>query len=710
MKINYLMSKPNTLVINLDLEKAFELCNKEVILESLVRKGVKGQILKWVKDFLQQRKARTQYQGHLSSVAEFQQRTPMGSALSPLLFNLVMERLLEVPHGDNVHLVSFADDLTIVVIGETCVEDARQLLTIIDDKCCELGLKINYKKTNSMKIKSNHSTHQLKIQNKGVKWVAQHKILGIQHHKSLTWDTHINYMMTKLRPRLNIMRSMTNIKLGLNYTVLRTFYIACMRSILDYAAITIIQAKDTIINRLEKFQNEALRIMFRAPPWAKLVNLRQEAGLVPVAVRVKQISAGFMCRALRSNRLEDLNGEVLQSLHQLNDPDGNHAAPTRLPTTTYAHRMAECLRDMGVTLQEAQTQDLPHQDYRAPPPWEETPIEIYLTTTKEKQRLTESDTHDILGKVKTIEQRPGQQVYYTDGSVHNESATAACSFVTSNATATYRLSDGASTMQTELVAILKALQHAHLCGSSGSDVTIITDSLSAVSILQRSEIRDNYQVTTSIAQCLLQLKQQPRRVKLVWVPSHIGVPGNEAADEAAKEGLSLPRVTLPVPASLSTLLAKTRHAAIAVTASQHRAEVLRHSPSATWYLHATGLQPPHVPPTMPRRLATSIHRLRLGFPCWETICGEARVCEHCEDLTEQPLEHYILRCPRTERLRATVRNQYNPAGAAGATGATEVADNRTEDEETSRTAAILTRQLLNCQESLQYLQILPPPR
>ena len=107
--------------------------------------------------------------------------------------------------------------------------------------------------------------------------------------------------------------------------------------------------------------------MFRAPPWAKLVNLRQEAGLVPVAVRVKQICAGFMCRALRRNRLEDLTGEVLQSLQWFHrgPNDDDEAAPAVSP---YARRMAECLREMGVTLQAAQTQDLPHPHYSAPPP------------------------------------------------------------------------------------------------------------------------------------------------------------------------------------------------------------------------------------------------------------------------------------------------------------------------------------------------------
>ena len=133
--------------MTLDLEKAFELCSKEVIVETLARKGIKGNILKWVNDFMSHRKSRTSYQGHLSATMEFQQGTPMGSLLSPLLFNLLMERLLDFPHGPNVFIVSFADDLTIITIGDNSIEDARTTLVIIGDRCAELGLKINHKKT-----------------------------------------------------------------------------------------------------------------------------------------------------------------------------------------------------------------------------------------------------------------------------------------------------------------------------------------------------------------------------------------------------------------------------------------------------------------------------------------------------------------------------------------------------------------------------------
>ena len=119
----------------MDLENAFELYDKHVILESLARKGVRGQILKWTRDFLSDRRARTTYHGFLSSQMQFEKGTPQGSSLSPLLFNLAMERLLEFPANSNVHLIAFADDLTIVITGVNSVEEANTVLDYISSNC-----------------------------------------------------------------------------------------------------------------------------------------------------------------------------------------------------------------------------------------------------------------------------------------------------------------------------------------------------------------------------------------------------------------------------------------------------------------------------------------------------------------------------------------------------------------------------------------------
>ena len=156
--IHRLLHKPNALVITIDLEKAFELCNSEVILHILTKKGIKGRLLQWVRDFLRGRTSQTLLHGCLSSSQAFENGTPQGSSLSPLLFNLVMEEVLTIPHGADTYLCSFADDLTIVIVGRTALEDARHALRLMESKCEELGLKINVKKTEALQIKKTKQT------------------------------------------------------------------------------------------------------------------------------------------------------------------------------------------------------------------------------------------------------------------------------------------------------------------------------------------------------------------------------------------------------------------------------------------------------------------------------------------------------------------------------------------------------------------------
>ena len=46
-----------TLVVFLDLEKAFELASHNAILTALVEKGVRGKLLAWLRDYLLHRRA-----------------------------------------------------------------------------------------------------------------------------------------------------------------------------------------------------------------------------------------------------------------------------------------------------------------------------------------------------------------------------------------------------------------------------------------------------------------------------------------------------------------------------------------------------------------------------------------------------------------------------------------------------------------------------
>ena len=59
-------SRQASFCIFLDLEKAFELARKDVIINALIKLKVGSKLLRWVKDFLTEREAYVKFQGHKS--------------------------------------------------------------------------------------------------------------------------------------------------------------------------------------------------------------------------------------------------------------------------------------------------------------------------------------------------------------------------------------------------------------------------------------------------------------------------------------------------------------------------------------------------------------------------------------------------------------------------------------------------------------------
>ena len=102
-------------MIFLDLEKAFELANPDVILDVLSKKGVSGKLLGWVKDFLEGRRAYVKFQGKQSADAPFSVGVPQGSILSPWLFNAIInEVILGCNQEKGFYTSAYADDLAFV--------------------------------------------------------------------------------------------------------------------------------------------------------------------------------------------------------------------------------------------------------------------------------------------------------------------------------------------------------------------------------------------------------------------------------------------------------------------------------------------------------------------------------------------------------------------------------------------------------------------
>lgn len=111
-----------------------------------------------------------------------------------------------------------------------------------------------------------------------------------------------------------------------------------------------------------------------------------------------------------------------------------------------------------------------------------------------------------------IEEEQNFAVIYTDESVDRQSIRAGSAFVYHDHVFKSRISDGASSLQGELFAIKAALTHAIIL--EDTQLYVLTDSLSALHVLQQDFHSDNILLVTTILVKInhLHVDPQPCRV------------------------------------------------------------------------------------------------------------------------------------------------------------------------------------------------------
>jgi ribonuclease HI len=244
---------------------------------------------------------------------------------------------------------------------------------------------------------------------------------------------------------------------------------------------------------------------------------------------------------------------------------------------------------------------------------------------------------------------------FTDGSLADDSAGAAFYIPALNTSRNYSLPK-VSIFTAELLAISMALQHVNDLPVVPHNIVVLTDSKSGLMALQSDSGSSRDDLIREIGVVIHQLIVKGVGVTLQWVPSHVGIPGNEVVDRLAKEASKRTTPDLNLVLSYSDIKCKLRSAAWELW----KADFSRAAAARRYDLDLT---PPQkgglILPIMPRHLTTRhlttrhlttrhlttiVHRLRCDV--WRTIfvpkkclCGAA-VSPH----------HAIFRCPLSKEL------------------------------------------------------------
>ena len=118
----------------------------------------------------------------------------------------------------------------------------------------------------------------LNLNNHNIDYCNEIKFLGLVWDRKLTWKPHIIKLKEKYSRTLNILKSITAQKWGVDQLMTMRVFRSITRSVLDYGAIVYNSASDSTLKPLEVITTEALRITsgaFKSTPTTECKNNRR---------------------------------------------------------------------------------------------------------------------------------------------------------------------------------------------------------------------------------------------------------------------------------------------------------------------------------------------------------------------------------------------------------------------------------------------------
>jgi ribonuclease HI len=482
----------------LDMEGAFDNTSHSAIEEVLTKRDVDTPIIKWIMALLRSRKAIMEVgDSHIGT--QTTRGCPQGGVLSPLLWSLVIDDLLQELAKEKIDCQGYADDVVLYVRGKTSIhtmcERIQQGINICKRWCTKVGLKLNPDKTGivnfTRKIKL-PGWKPIKLGDTEIKVHKHFKYLGVILDDRLTWNQHLEEAYAKATKALMVCNRLVGKNWGCNPKITHWIYTAIVRPRLTYGAIAWADKLEEgkARQKVEKVQRLACLTITSAMRTSPTRALEVITGLTPVHLHVKE-------QAMRSLVKFTTEGFGPHSILRSKDKEGviGMIPILELPTDTTKKKFVF------------------ERNYKTE-----------LSTKANWESVQE--THKI---------SRGTLVWYTDGSKMKQ-GTGAGVF-------------GPGTKYTEIMGnfpnICQAEMHAiERCaainlkrGYVNRKIAILSDSQAAIRALSA------YTVTSKLAwDCITRLNELGSRnqVTIYWVPGHRNIYGNEVADELARKGSEQP--------------------------------------------------------------------------------------------------------------------------------------------------------------------------
>ena len=244
----------------MDLSKAFDTINHELLLAKLHAYGFHKDALKIIFSYLNDRWQRTKINATFSSWSELLQGVPQGSVLGPLLFNIYLNDVFFILKQCDV--CNFADDTT----PYACDASIRNVFFKLEHDSLLLidWFECNYMRLNTDKChlicSANKVEHTwVRLGNDQI-WESRNvKLLGVTIDNQLKFDDHVKNICTKAGRKLS---ALTRMLKELSFQRKRLLLKTLFGSQFTYCPLIWIFHSREANNRINSLHERALRLVY----------------------------------------------------------------------------------------------------------------------------------------------------------------------------------------------------------------------------------------------------------------------------------------------------------------------------------------------------------------------------------------------------------------------------------------------------------------
>jgi hypothetical protein len=299
-----ILQRKDLYVAFMDLRKAFDLVNRDIMLHKIREIGVGGKFYFAIKALYSDTWSQIRLNDVLTDRFPTTSGVRQGDALSPTLFIILMNdlsrELNSLPcsvqiNSSQVNHLMYADDVALVAEN---AEDLQSLVTTMYEWCNRWHLSINSEKSKVVHFRrkrTDRRPRRIEVAGSTLEYVCAFKYLGVIFDEHLTYNEHASALAGSASRALGAIIAKYKGNKYMPFKVYEKLYTAGVTPILDYGAN--VSGMHTW-SELESVQTKASRVFIGVHKFAPHAAIEGDTGWIPCETRHKLIRLKFWNKAL----------------------------------------------------------------------------------------------------------------------------------------------------------------------------------------------------------------------------------------------------------------------------------------------------------------------------------------------------------------------------------------------------------------------------